>query len=113
MDGRKIPIQILLKDFRRWLVQEEYNQKIEISKMSKNLRGTRKISNNYKWIENLLQTPIDDHRKYSVFHIMVPYHVNTKALSKEEVSRVIVHWLSKCNRVKPLDFGPHKKSETG
>ena len=34
----------------------------------------------YDWIENLLDTPIEDGRKYTVWKILCPYLVNIKEL---------------------------------
>jgi hypothetical protein len=95
----------MLKEFRRWLVQEEYNQKLENDKR-KHLTSITRHSTSYVWIENLLQTPLEDHRKYCLLHILIPYLVNVKGLSNEAVSRVIGDWLSKCNTVKALKFNP-------
>lgn len=104
-NGRRIHIQYLLKDFRRWLIQEEYNQKLE-NKRKNNSRRITKLPNTYTWIENLLQTPLKDNRKYCIFHIIIPYLVNVKKLSSEEVFHVIIDWLSTCNRLRALDFNP-------
>jgi hypothetical protein len=104
-DGNRIPIQCLLKDFRRWLVQEEYHQKL-INNRKKRYKRRIIPSNTYKWIENLLQTPLVDHRKYCLLHILVPYLVNVKGLSSEQVSQVVFAWLSKCNLLRFLDFDP-------
>ncbi len=101
----RIPIQYLLKDFRRWLVQEELNQR-KAKRKRKDVRPSKRLSNNYTWIENLLQIPLVDHRKYCIFHILVPYLVNVKQLSSDEVSLIIVEWLSKSNIMMPLDFDP-------
>jgi hypothetical protein len=36
------------------------------------------ISSNIRWIENLLQTPIDDNRKLAISLIHAPYLLNTR-----------------------------------
>lgn len=107
-DGTRIHIQYLLKEFRRWLVQEEYNQKIK-NKKRENSKPLFKSSSASYWIEKLLQTPLEDHRKYCLLHILVPYLINVKGLSSEEVLPVIASWLSGCNSVKPLDFDCSKE----
>lgn len=104
-DGSRIPIQYLLKDFRRWLIQKECDQKLANRKKNNSRRITT-LSNNCTWIENLLQIPLKDQRKYCIFHILIPYLVNVKRLPPEEVSRIIIEWLSRCNKVQPLDFDP-------
>ncbi|CAN5582460.1 hypothetical protein BH23THE1_BH23THE1_21980 [soil metagenome] len=63
------------------------------------------LSNTYYWIEKLLQTPLQDHRRYRLYRILVPYLVNIKDLSAES-PEMVEKWLSKCGRVSPLDFDP-------
>ena len=36
------------------------------------------------WIEKLLQTPIDDHRKFAVWRILAPYLINIRKCSVDE-----------------------------
>lgn len=36
-------------------------------------------STHYKWIEKLLETPIEDGRKYALWKILCPYLVNIKS----------------------------------
>ncbi|KAA2279062.1 DNA primase noncatalytic subunit PriX [Candidatus Nitrosocosmicus sp. SS] len=68
--------------------------------------NTTYSNNKIRWIEKLLETPLEDYRKYCIFHILVPYLVNVRGLSPEKVSQVVVAWLSKCNTIKPLGFDP-------
>lgn len=107
-DGRRIPIQLLLKDFRRWITQEEFDQKRKIRRLKSRILNniSTKKSDRIEWIEKLLQTLLEDHRKYCLFHILTPYLVNVKRLYPEEVSRVLCSWLYKCNSVNPLSFDP-------
>ena len=67
-DGNKPPINYLLRDFRRWLI----NEKIEQQRLSSKERGRRKgvgsgasRNNTIPWIEKLLQNPVDDYRKFA------------------------------------------------
>jgi hypothetical protein len=109
-DGKRIPIQLLLKDFRRWITQEELDQKRKIIRLkSKNFNNLSEKSDRIIWIEKLLQTPLKDHRKYCLLHILVPYLVNAKRLPPEEASRIVSTWLSKCNTARPLDFDPSRE----
>jgi hypothetical protein len=109
-NGKRLPIQYLLKDFRRWLVQKEVNQSIVNTK--RKYCSPVGLSNTYIWIEKLLETPIEDNRKYCIFHILVPYLTNVRGLPTEEASQVISSWLSKCSLVRPLDFNPHVEIKT-
>ena len=59
-----------------------------------------------KWIEILLQTPIDDYRKNAIWRILAPYLINIKNLTYEESYNIIKEWLNKCNSMKPLDSYP-------
>jgi hypothetical protein len=104
-NGIRLPIQYLLKEFRRWLVQEEINRRTE-NKKKRYSRSIGRLHNTYSWIENLLQISLEDNRKYCLRHIIVPYLVNVKGLPLSEVSSIIVDWLLKCNTVNRLSFDP-------
>ncbi len=56
-------------------------------------------NNKIVWIEKLLETPIADHRYFCLWHILIPYLVNIKGLSKNEVIPILTEWLDKCNKV--------------
>jgi len=110
-NGKRMPIQVLLKDFRRWLVQEEYDQRIIISKRKHSRHPTR-FSNTYSWIENLLQTPLDDYRKSCLWRILCPYLVNVKNLSKEKTTIILEDWLNKCDNQRKTDFSHRQLIES-
>ena len=63
-DGQRPAIQYLLRPFRRWLIDEKLMQ----SRYSKKARHQTTNSTIIRWIENLLQTPLDDYRKYVMAH---------------------------------------------
>lgn len=108
-DGRRIPIQLLLKDFRRWITQEELDQKRKIRRLkSKNLSVSIK-SNRIEWIEKLLQTPLDDYRKTCLWRILCPYLVNVKEISAQEKTPILQDWLRKCNDLKKTDFNHNQQ----
>jgi non-catalytic primase subunit PriX-like protein len=56
------------------------------------------------WIEQLLQTPLPDHRKYCIWRILAPYLINVKHLSFDDSYDEIYEWLDKCNELRALDF---------
>src|SRR6185437_11884438 len=62
--------------------------------------------NKIKWIENLLQTPIEDYRKQCLWQILCPYLVNIRNLTNEETIEILNEWLQKCGRLKKIDFNP-------
>jgi hypothetical protein len=59
------------------------------------------------WIEKLLQTPIDDYRKFVVWRILSPYLINIRKCSVDEAYNIIKNWLDKCSKLRPLDFNPN------
>jgi hypothetical protein len=105
-NGTKIPIQYLLKEFRRWLIQEEYNLKLKKGAVSPSYNVIIRTNNKIDWIEKLLQTPLEDFRKYCLFHILVPYLLNYRNNSIEESSKILELWLHKSNELRPIDFNP-------
>ena len=109
-DEQRLPINYLLRDFRRWLI----NEKIEQQKISSKVRGKRnsvgtgnpRNNTTIPWIEKLLQTPLDDYRKFAIWRILAPYLINIKGSSTEDAFTMIKDWLNKCNSLRQLDFNP-------
>ena len=67
-DGQRPAIQYLLRQFRRWLIDEKIEQRRRLdSKVArvKTINSTTTIW----WIEKILQTAIDDYRKFAVWYI--------------------------------------------
>jgi hypothetical protein len=107
-DGKKSAIQYMLRNFRRYLIQEKLNEVNNWSKKknkSSNNTSTRTIG----WIESLLKTPIQDYRKYCSWRILAPYFVNVRKYSDESSYLEITSWLQICNRTKKLSFNPKQK----
>lgn len=108
-DGKRLPIQLLLKDFRRWIMQEEvnYNKNPQKRMKQSRLNMVNSPSNStIKWIERLLEIPLGDYRKYCLWRILGPYLLNVRKLSEEDARVIMEEWLQKCDRVRKLDFGP-------
>lgn len=112
-DGKRLPIQFLLKDFRRWIFQEEINESTkQTQKFKSKIVSFDKFnqqSGRIEWIEKLLQTPIPDYRNYCLWAILVPYLLIVKRLSEEDTFTVLKEWLQKCNDLKKLSFEPKSK----
>ncbi len=109
-DGVRPPIQYLLRDYRTWLVSEKINDKLEEKRTwrRKNSKKTDyKLTNTITWIENLLQTPIQDHRKYALWRIVFPYLFNIRKMPDSKVISIVQMWLDKCAKLRPLDFKPN------
>ena len=66
----------------------------------------------YEWIEKLLETPIEDGRKYTLWKILCPYLVNVKKLEYEKSFKILKTWLEKCNNLRELDFHPDREIKT-
>lgn len=118
-NGIRINAESLVREFRVWLTQQEINLLTE-KKLKSSLRkpdykySTKRMNpsndvTKIKWIERLLQTPIEDYRKDCLWRIIGPYLLNVRKLSELEASKVMEEWLYKCNKVKKLDFEPKSK----
>ena len=96
----------LMMDFYIWL-QSEVMRNLD-SQMGSDEWVSIEDNHEIWWIKNLLNTPIDDERYYCVWHIIAPYLVNIKGLSKTEASDIISAWLDKCSSLKRLSFSKRK-----
>ncbi|MFY9869359.1 MAG: DNA primase noncatalytic subunit PriX [Candidatus Nitrosopolaris sp.] len=100
-------ISPLLSDFYIYLANSKIKQ------IHKN-RKSRKYSVHYennkiRWIETLLQLPIPDHRKHALWRIVTPYLIKVRKLSYEDAFSIIMDWLDKCDKLKPLDFSVNNR----
>jgi hypothetical protein len=119
-DGKRPPIQLLLRDFRRWLIQRKIDTITELKrseKMRNRIAAIRNYNGNYnqtEWIEKgILQNPLPDHRKYVIWRIILPYLLNVRKLSLEESYCVTKEWLDKCNKLERLDFNAKLRIKEG
>jgi Primase X len=110
-DGNKPRINYLLRDFRRWLINEKIAQQKLSSKVNSRRKrdgpGASPYNTTIPWIERLLQTPVDDYRKFAIWRILAPYLINIKGCSTENAFTMIRDWLNKCNSLRQLDFNPN------
>jgi hypothetical protein len=103
-NGHRPPINYLLRDFRRYLINERIEE-LQRHKQTKNYSQDTSHSNNViPWIEKLMQTPIEDHRKFAVWRILAPYLIKVKKESYENAFKTIKDWLDRCNSLRQLDF---------
>ncbi|MGD9533871.1 MAG: DNA primase noncatalytic subunit PriX [Candidatus Nitrosocosmicus sp.] len=109
--AKRLPSQLLLKDFRRWIAQEEINHEEEIKKSIDRRSSANESENSFTidWIERLIETPIEDHRNYCLWRIIGPYLLNVRKLSELEASKIMEEWLDRCSIVRKLDFEPRLK----
>jgi len=104
-DGKKPSIKYLLRDFRRFLIDQKVKEVNNQRKIEKRLvNKSIKNINTIFWIEKLLTIPIQDFRKNTVNLILAPYLVNIKQLSYQESFVILIVWLEKCDSLKKLDF---------
>ncbi len=108
-DGKRIPIQLLLKDFRRWITQEGLDQKRKLKKVKSKDNNLSKKTDRIEWIEKLSQVPLEDYRKTCLWRIHCPYLVNVKKLSAQEAALILQEWLKKCNDLRKTDFNHNQQ----
>ena len=100
----------MLREFRLYLADSDIGKKIrEMNKRRRNVsvKSLYRLSIQYEWIEKLLETPIEDGRKYAFWKILCPYLVNVKKLEYEQSYEILKTWLEKCNTIRKLDFNPN------
>jgi hypothetical protein len=117
-DGVRPSIQLLLRDFRRWLIQKKIDDMKELKKQEKFQmtvsNKSQERTNTIKWIEKgILEHPLSDHRKYIIWRILSPYLLNVKKLPKEEAYSVMKEWLDKCDKLEKITFNPKIKIKDG
>ena len=49
------------------------------------------------WIETLLDTPIEEYRKYAIRRIIAPYLINIRKLAYDDAFNIIKNWLNNYN----------------
>ncbi len=114
-DGNAPNVRLILSDFLHHLIQKridvikERKKRESISKKKNVIYRSNNKLNSIPWIDNLLQTPIEDHRKYCLWKILIPYLLNVKRISKEEAAPILKEWLGRCNQEKRLDFNINQR----
>ena len=100
----------MLRKFRVNLIQEKLNQINAQNKRSTSF-VTKSKHGFIVWIEDLLETPIADLRKYCIWRILAPYLVNIRKMSDEDALSIITMWLEKCNDIKRLTFNYRQRAK--
>lgn len=78
-DGRRKPeINYLLSDFCVYLADRKAKELI--AQQWRPPTNFKQTGSTLQWIERLIQTPIEDGRKYSIWRILVPYLINRRHL---------------------------------
>jgi Primase X len=116
-DGARPPIQPMLREFRRWLIQKKIDSFEELKKQEKfqmTLSKSQERTNTIKWIEKgILEHQLADHRKYIIWRILSPYLLNVRKLPKEEAYSVMKEWLDKSDKIEKLSFNSKIKIKDG
>ena len=112
-DDRPSANHLLVRCYN-WLKATEIrdmNERIEADKKSRKYHrwfGNREEKSTFPWIEKLLEKPLGNYRYYCTWHILVPYLINVRKLSREEAFNIIQTWLGKCNSIKRVSFNSKK-----
>jgi hypothetical protein len=93
----------LLYDFYLWLADEKIKEVERQQKISKYQLNTQKASNSIRWIDMLLQTPLEDYRKNVVSLILAPYLINIRKMAISDALIIIKEWLDECASLRALD----------
>jgi Primase X len=120
-DGNRPSIQLLLREFRRWLTQKRIDDMEQLKKQEEKhakfqmtVYRSQESANTIKWIEKgILEHPLSDHRKYIIWRILSPYLLNVRKLPKEEAYSVMKEWLDKCDKLEKITFNPKIKIKDG
>jgi len=106
-DGSRPPINYLLRDFRRYLINERIKERQRHKQPNHDsLHRSRSSNNVIPRIEKLIQTPTEDNRKFALWRILAPYLINIKKLSYDDAFNIIKDWLDKCGTLRRLNFKP-------
>lgn len=107
-DGNEANAKNMSIKFLDYLIQ----RKIESETLSMENQSIKINVNKIEWIEKLLETPLEDHRYFCLWHILVPYLVNIKRLPRNDTISVLTKWLDDCNRLKKVRWNyPQKIKE--
>jgi len=118
----KIPLHLLYSKFLAYLIDQgskviKHDNNKTHTFLSENAKSVYMARNNSRllrkksidWIEQLLQTPLAEHRKYCIWRIFAPYFINVKHLSFDDSYYEIYKWLDRCNESRALDFDSETK----
>jgi len=117
-DGTRPPASLLLGDFYTAKLQEYNAQLKELEERSLSKRRGRdsnkirkqqpffKSTGSYydSYIIPILETPVPDFRDTIMAVVIVPYLLNIKRLSEDQVYEITENWLMKCDALYPLKF---------
>jgi Primase X len=103
-DGKRPAINWLLRDFRRYLIQEKIEHNVAERKRARLSPTAKATPAKRLWIEILLDIPIADYRKEAIRRIVAPYLINIRKLAYDDAFNVAKDWLNNCDKIRPVDF---------
>ena len=93
--AKRLPIP--LKDIPRAVAEEA--KQVRLPRIAPAGPAVQKGS--YRWVEQILSTPIPDIRHRTVNLILAPYLVNIKGLGEDEAAKVIIEYIDRCRQLNP------------
>ncbi len=105
-NGYRPSIKLLIGDFYAYLGDNKVTKKGQKHYNQSNNKF-QTSTNNIPWIGKLLETPIEDGRKYALWRILCPYLENIKKMSPEESFLILDNWLDQCDMMKALGYNKH------
>lgn len=101
------PTTKFLNDFLGHLIQELIDDKVE--KLQRRRYSLIHIggsgNNQIPWIDQLLQTGVEDGRKNLIYWVLAPYLITVKNLDYDKAYHIMEAWLEKCDQVNSLEPG--------
>ncbi len=108
-NGYRPPFYLLSGSFLAYLLDQKREEEARIIIRFPNGNEYSKTTT-IPWIEKgILQNPIRDHRKYSIWRILSSYLINVRRLSYEESFNIMKDWLDNCNNLERLSFNAKSK----
>ena len=102
-DGLRPNIKLMIGSFYAYIVDQRMKRESELRKIREYGFVDNDNPHTIEWVERLLQTPMEEHRKFAVWMILPQYLVNVRKISPEISHLEIDKWLQKCDRVRSLD----------
>ena len=102
-DGLRPNIKLMIGSFYAYIVDQRMKRESELRKIREYGFVDNDNPHTIEWVERLLQTPMEEHRKFAVWMILPQYLVNVRKISPEISHIEIDKWLQKCDRLRSLD----------
>jgi Primase X len=110
-NGYRPAINWLLRNFRRYLIHERINDAFKDKRLKRKRSSycdptslTTATSHSIHWVDSLLETQIEDHRKYALWRILAPYLISIRKLSYDQAYNIMRDWLHRCSEIRQMNF---------